>query len=70
MTGSALLAHSGWVPAAGGPDPLPLLYAHNLAREPDPVPARHVRIMVSPFTFYWGAAKIVATDLRTRRQWA
>ena len=30
---------------------------------PDLVPVRHGRMMVSPFTFYRGAAKIMATDL-------
>ena len=32
--------------------------------EPDLVPVRHGRMMVSPFTFYRGAAKIMATDLK------
>jgi hypothetical protein len=31
--------------------------------EPDLVPVRHGRMMVSPFTFYRGAAKMVAADL-------
>src|SRR4029078_13311472 len=31
---------------------------------PDLVPVRHGRMMVSPFTFYRGAAKIMATDLK------
>ena len=35
----------------------------NAAREPDLVPVRHGRMMVSPFTFYRGAAKIMAADL-------
>ena len=33
-------------------------------REPDLVPVRHGRMMVSPFTFYRGAAKIMAKDLK------
>ena len=41
-----------------------LLEAQNLTREPDLVPVRHGRMMVSPFTFYRGAAKIMATDLK------
>jgi uncharacterized protein (DUF2252 family) len=61
---SALLGHSGWVPAAGRPDPVALLEAQNLTREPDLVPVRHGRMMLSPFTFYRGAAKIMATDLK------
>jgi uncharacterized protein (DUF2252 family) len=55
--------HSGWKPAAGRPDPVVLLEAQNLTREPDLVPVRHGRMMASPFTFYRGAAKIMAADL-------
>ena len=32
--------------------------------KPDLVPVRHGRMMVSPFTFYRGAAKIMAADLK------
>jgi uncharacterized protein (DUF2252 family) len=45
------------------PDPVGLLQAQDRTREPDLVPVRHGRMMVSPFTFYRGAAKIMATDL-------
>src|SRR6201994_3044945 len=55
--------HAGWVPAADRPDPVALLEEQNLTREPDLVPVRHGRMMVSPFTFYRGAAKIMAADL-------
>ena len=41
-----------------------LLEAQNLTRDPDLVPVRHGRMMVSPFTFYRGAAKVMATDLK------
>ena len=47
----------------GGADPVALLEEQNLTREPDLVPVRHGRMMVSPFTFYRGAAKIMAADL-------
>ena len=57
-------SHTGWRPAAGRPDPVALLEAQNLTREPDLVPVRHGRMMVSPFTFYRGAAKIMAADLK------
>ncbi|HXQ54530.1 MAG TPA: DUF2252 family protein, partial [Actinomycetes bacterium] len=40
-----------------------LLQEQNTTREPDLVPVRHGRMLVSPFTFYRGAAKIMATDL-------
>src|SRR6266513_757468 len=33
-------------------------------RERDLVPVRHGRMMVSPFTFYRGAAKVMAADLK------
>ena len=56
--------HAGWEPAAGRPDPVALLAEQNLTREPDLVPVRHGRMMVSPFTFYRGAAKIMAADLK------
>jgi uncharacterized protein (DUF2252 family) len=59
-----LPSHSGWRPAADRPDPVALLEAQNLTREPDLVPVRHGRMMVSPFTFYRGAAKIMAADLK------
>ena len=61
---SPLSGHTGWVPAGDRPDPVALLEAQNLTREPDLVPVRHGRMMVSPFTFYRGAAKIMATDLK------
>ncbi len=57
-------SHSGWRPAADRPDPVTLLEEQNTTREPDLVPVRHGRMMVSPFTFYRGAAKIMAADLK------
>src|SRR5512134_289729 len=53
----------GWQPADDRPDPVALLEAQNETREPDLVPVRHGRMMVSPFTFYRGGAKIMAADL-------
>jgi len=61
---ASVSSHSGWGPAAGRPDPAALLQAQDLTREPDLVPVRHGRMMVSPFTFYRGAAKIMAADLK------
>jgi uncharacterized protein (DUF2252 family) len=60
---SPLLGHDDWEPASGRPDPVALLESQNLTREPDLVPVRHGRMLVSPFTFYRGAAKIMAADL-------
>src|SRR5215207_2937556 len=56
-------SHTGWAPAPDRPDPVGLLEEQNATREPDLVPVRHGRMLVSPFTFYRGAAKIMAADL-------
>jgi uncharacterized protein (DUF2252 family) len=56
-------SHTGWAPATDRPDPVALLEEQNVTREPDLVPVRHGRMLVSPFTFYRGAAKIMAADL-------
>src|SRR5690348_4534179 len=57
-------SHVGWSPATDRPDPVALLEQQDRTREPDLVPVRHGRMMVSPFTFYRGAAKIMAVDLK------
>ena len=56
-------SHTTWGPAADRADPVALLEEQDATREPDLVPVRHGRMMVSPFTFYRGAAKIMAADL-------
>jgi uncharacterized protein (DUF2252 family) len=58
-------AQADWEPAVGRPDPVELLIEQNATREADLVPVRHGRMTVSPFTFYRGAAKVMATDLAT-----
>jgi len=55
----------GWQPAPDRSDPVALLEEQDSTREPDLVPVRHGRMMVSPFTFYRGGAKIMAADLST-----
>jgi uncharacterized protein (DUF2252 family) len=62
-TGAPLASHAGWQPAADRFDPVALLEEQDATREQDLVPVRHGRMMVSPFTFYRGAAKIMAGDL-------
>jgi uncharacterized protein (DUF2252 family) len=57
-------SNAKWGPAAGRPDPVDLLEEQNARREQDLVPVRHGRMMVSPFTFYRGAARIMAADLK------
>jgi len=58
-----LSSHTKWKPAPDRPDPVELLVAQETTREPDLIPVRHGRMMVSPFTFYRGAATIMAADL-------
>lgn len=58
-----LSKHGRWAAVAERPDPVRLLEEQDAAREPDPVPVRHGRMLVSPFTFYRGAAKLMAADL-------
>jgi uncharacterized protein (DUF2252 family) len=55
--------HRKWTPAADRADPIALLEQQNRTREPDLVPVRNGRMMVSPFTFFRGAARIMASDL-------
>ena len=56
-------SHAGWTPAPDRPDPVALIEEQDLRRDADLVPVRHGRMTASPFTFYRGAAKIMATDL-------
>jgi len=44
-------------------DPVALLEEQAVTRVPELVPIRYGRMLVSPFTFYRGAAKIMAQDL-------
>lgn len=50
-------------PDAKDRDPLGWLKASNRGRVPELVPVRHGRMLVSPFTFYRGAASLMANDL-------
>ena len=54
--GASLSSHTKWAPATDRPDPVALLEEQDTTREQDLVPVRHGRMMVSPFTFYRGAA--------------
>ena len=56
---------AAWAPAPDRPDPAALLTAQETTRVAELVPIRHERMMVSPFTFYRGAAVIMAADLAT-----
>ncbi|HKO27458.1 MAG TPA: DUF2252 domain-containing protein [Solirubrobacteraceae bacterium] len=55
--------HAEYDGPADRPDPIDLLEAQAQTRVADLVPIRYGRMLVSPFTFYRGAAKIMASDL-------
>jgi uncharacterized protein (DUF2252 family) len=57
--------HAGWSAAADRPDPVDLITSQNESRIQFLVPIRHWRMAETPFTFYRGAAKIMASDLST-----
>jgi uncharacterized protein (DUF2252 family) len=56
-------SHGTFKPASGRPDPIALLEQQSVTRVADLVPIRYGRMLISPFTFYRGAALIMATDL-------
>jgi uncharacterized protein (DUF2252 family) len=56
-------SHAEWAPAAGRPDPVDTLHRQTASRVPELVPIRYGRMLVSPFTFYRGAAAVMAADL-------
>ena len=55
--------HGVFEPAPRRPDPVELLERQAQTRVPELVPIRYGRMLVSPFTFYRGAAMIMAHDL-------
>lgn len=55
--------HGEWEAAADRADPVELLEAQGRTRVPELVPLRYGRMLVSPFTFYRGAAYLMASDL-------
>jgi hypothetical protein len=56
-------SHAGFEPGAHRPDPVGLLEQQAVTRVPELVPIRYGRMLVSAFTFYRGAALIMAADL-------
>ena len=56
-------SHGAFQPSAGRPDPVELLESQAQLRVPELVPIRYGRMLASPFTFYRGAALIMASDL-------
>src|SRR5690348_1009303 len=56
-------AHGDWEPAADRRDPVEVLEQQAEDRVPELVPIRYGRMLASAFTFYRGAAAIMAMDL-------
>ena len=56
-------SHAVFEPAPTRADPVELLERQAKTRVPELVPIRYGRMLVSPFTFYRGAAMIMAHDL-------
>jgi uncharacterized protein (DUF2252 family) len=56
-------SHATFTPSTERVDPLKVLEDQGTTRVPELVPIRYGRMLVSPFTFYRGAAMIMAGDL-------
>ena len=54
---------AAFAPEADRPDPVALLESQAVTRVPELVPIRYGRMLVSPFTFFRGAALVMASDL-------
>jgi uncharacterized protein (DUF2252 family) len=57
--------HAMFQPPSDRPDPISLLEEQGKSRVPELVPVRYGRMMLSPFTFFRGAALPMASDLAT-----
>jgi uncharacterized protein (DUF2252 family) len=60
-----LESQAAFDPPPDRPDPIALLEEQATTRVPELVPVRYGRMMVSPFTYYRGAALPMASDLAT-----
>lgn len=58
-----LASHAQWHAPTHRRDPIDLLIESGAGRVPELLPIRYGRMMQSPFTFYRGAAAIMAADL-------
>jgi uncharacterized protein (DUF2252 family) len=56
-------SHRDWAPAADRPSAREVLAAQDESRVPELVPIRYGRMLASQFTFFRGAAAIMASDL-------
>jgi uncharacterized protein (DUF2252 family) len=64
-TSAPRAAHGAWEEPLTRRDPVTLLESQAESRVQELVPIRYGRMLVSPFTFYRGAALIMASDLAT-----
>jgi hypothetical protein len=60
------VSHADWKPSSTRSDPVALIEEADKGRIPQLAPLRHGHMVVSPFTFYRGAALNVAPQARTR----
>jgi uncharacterized protein (DUF2252 family) len=58
-------SHAAFEPWPDRPDPVALLEGQAVTRVQELVPIRYGRMLVSPFTFFRGAALVMASDLST-----
>src|SRR3954468_6872097 len=56
-------SHADWSPSSDRRDPVEILEEQATSRVQELVPIRYGRMLVSPFTFYRGAAAIMVCDL-------
>ena len=56
-------SHEAWDPPADRRDPVELLVEQGTGRTPELLPIRYGRMLASPFSFYRGAAYVMASDL-------
>jgi uncharacterized protein (DUF2252 family) len=63
--GAPRSSQAAWEPGEGRQSPVAILAAQDETRVPELVPVRYGRMLASAFTFYRGAAAIMAADLAT-----
>jgi uncharacterized protein (DUF2252 family) len=56
-------AHAAWQVHPNRANPIAILRAADVNRQPELVPLRYGRMLQSPFTFYRGSAGVMASDL-------
>jgi uncharacterized protein (DUF2252 family) len=57
--------HGVWTPDPSRRDPISILVEQATTRVPELLPIRYGRMLASPFTFFRGAAAVMAADLST-----